>query len=474
MKSITSADLKHLQRIVVALCVISVFVFIVEEIYMLSKLGDSFVAHFVADLAVFSLVFLIFAITLYVCRHYRVTAARSSKIVSWERSMIKTLMEAWPDLVFIKDPDSRFIAANDATAEMMGAESAQDLIGKSDHDFFPKEMADEFRATEAEVIETGQPIVSLQERVASYGGKAAWLSTTKLPIRLNDEIVGIVGVNRNITEQKRLEAMLEQHRDHLNDLVAERTQELEGEKLKLEQALSKEKELSTLQRQFVSTVSHEFRTPLAVIDANAYRMERKIGRGVEGTELLSGVSTIRSSVVHLTDLMEGMLTASRIEAGTIEVKPECCDIKALIHDVVGMQRQVTRGRNIVVDVDPLPDSVVCDPRLMRHVLSNLLSNAIKFSTEATTVWLNGRMADDAIELSVKDEGVGIPKTEMARLFERFFRASTSEGIQGTGIGLHLVKQIVELHGGTISASSAPGEGSTFIIQLPADPAAKRE
>lgn len=468
-----SGELKHLQRVVVVLCILSIFVFIIEEIYMLSRLGGNFLTHFIADLAIFALVVLIFVITLYVCRHYRMTAARTSEIVSWERSMIKTLMEAWPDLVFIKDSDSRFIAANDSTAEIMGAETAQDLIGKSDHDFFPKEMADEFRATEAEVIETGQPIVSRQERVASYGGKAAWLSTTKLPIWLNDEIVGIVGVNRDITEQKRLEAMLEQHRDHLNDLVAERTQELEGEKLKLEQALSKEKELSTLQRQFVSTVSHEFRTPLAVIDANAYRMERKIDRGVEGTELLSGVSTIRSSVVQLTDLMEGMLTASRIEAGTIEVKPQCCDIKALIHDVVGMQRQVTRGRNIVVDVDMLPQSAACDQKLMRHVLSNLLSNAIKFSTEATTVWLNGRTVGDAIELTVKDEGVGIPQAEMGRLFERFFRASTSAGIQGTGIGLHLVKQIVELHGGTISASSSPGEGSSFIIQLPLDAAGKR-
>ncbi|NJO39034.1 MAG: ATP-binding protein [Rhizobiales bacterium] len=127
----------------------------------------------------------------------------------------------------------------------------------------------------------------------------------------------------------------------------------------------------------------------------------------------------------------------------------------------------------MLDIDALPDQIVADEKLVRQVISNIISNAIKYSPGKGTIWIGGSVDDqDRAVLSVRDEGVGIPLAEQAKLFERFFRASTSTGIAGSGIGLHLAFHLVQMHGGTIDFDSAEGRGTTFFVRLPiAGPAA---
>ncbi|MEZ5935657.1 MAG: HAMP domain-containing sensor histidine kinase [Alphaproteobacteria bacterium] len=240
----------------------------------------------------------------------------------------------------------------------------------------------------------------------------------------------------------------------------------------LEEALAKEREVNETQRQFVSLVSHEFRTPLAIIDGQAQRVMRRIDREPR-ERILQSMEKCRSGVARLIGLIESVLSSSRIEAGTIAFSPAACQLVALLEEVAKAQEGIASTHRIVLDIDGLPETVVADEKLMRQIFTNLLSNAVKYSPGAEKVWVEGRQDGQDVIIAVRDEGVGIPEQEMNKLFKRFFRASTASGIAGTGIGLNLVKELVEMHGGEVSVSSVEGEGTTFAVRLPVDAASER-
>ncbi len=278
-------------------------------------------------------------------------------------------------------------------------------------------------------------------------------------------VAGVVAAQLNLLDrffatQGKLEAM-----------VAERTQELETQKARLEVALDRERELSGLQRQFVSMVSHEFRTPLAIIDGSAQRIIRRMDK-ITTDRLLNGLGTIRTSVTRLTNLIESVLSAARIDSGGIEFKPEAVDIVGMVQEICASHQDLSPNHRIVAGLEKLPGDVHIDENLMRQVVSNLISNATRYTPEDTTVRIDGEeMADGRIRLSVRDEGPGIPEAELSKLFDRFYRGSTSTGIIGTGIGLHLVKVLVELHGGMVGVDSTEGVGTTFWVEFPSMTAA---
>lgn len=240
---------------------------------------------------------------------------------------------------------------------------------------------------------------------------------------------------------------------------------LELHKEQLETALDKERELNGLQRQFVSMVSHEFRTPLAIIDGNAQSIMKRQPT-IAPERLNKGIHKIRTSVVRLINLMESVLSVSRLEAGTIKFQPEPGNFAKAIEEICVNHRDVSPHHEVIHDLDGLPSLLCIDSTLMRQVISNLISNAVKYSPAGTRVWVAGNVtANGEILISVRDEGPGIPSAEVEKLFDRFFRGSTSTGIIGTGIGLHIVQVFVELHGGRIDVVSTEGEGSTFTVCL---------
>ncbi|MGH1479556.1 MAG: sensor histidine kinase [Geminicoccales bacterium] len=242
---------------------------------------------------------------------------------------------------------------------------------------------------------------------------------------------------------------------------------------RIEEALANEQKINGLQRQFVSLVSHEFRTPLSVIDGNAQRVLRRI-ETIPRERIASGLEKCRGSVNRLVGLMESVLSSSRLEAGTIEFAPTPCDLFKAVSEATENQQEISSDHQIIVDVDQLPKEVVADVKLVSQIFSNLLSNAVKYSPNSSTVWVNGYQSDDMAVISVRDQGVGIPEEDLKKLFGQFFRASTAVGIPGTGIGLHLVKHLVEMHGGTIAAESIEGEGSTFTVKLPINGQSNRD
>ncbi len=234
---------------------------------------------------------------------------------------------------------------------------------------------------------------------------------------------------------------------------------------KLQAALKKEMELNDLQRQFVSMASHEFRTPLAIIDSTAQRLERRKAR-LDEAELSTRVFKIRRSVQRMTELMESTLSAARMDAGKVQLKISDCHIKTLIEKVCLRQQEIAINHKISWQLEGLPETVKCDCGSIGRVMANLLSNAVKYSPDSPDIHVEGAVAGGDILVHVRDYGLGIDEEDQPRLFERFFRAKTSTGIAGTGIGLNLAKLLVREHGGDIALQSRKGEGSVFTIRLP--------
>lgn len=229
-------------------------------------------------------------------------------------------------------------------------------------------------------------------------------------------------------------------------------------------ALERERELNGMQRQFVAMVSHEFRTPLAIIDS---AMEL-LGGGYALTpeQTAKRVTQVRSAVRRMTDLIEMTLTTARLDAGKLEFAPAPLDLRAVLGDVVDRAASAHPKHRFRLSGEGAAIAMRGDRKLLDHLLSNLVGNAAKYSPGADLVEIDVTLGGDAVAVAVLDRGLGIPADEYPRLFQRFFRASSSTGIPGTGIGLNLAQHFAALHGGDIRAEPRPGGGSVFTVRLP--------
>jgi len=295
----------------------------------------------------------------------------------------------------------------------------------------------------------------------------------QVDVLLSGELVEINGKKRlliachDITNRKKTGHELIAHRDHLQEMVDAATVQLKEKAEELEIALSKEKELNDLQRQFVSMASHEFRTPLAIIDSTAQRLIRLTGKNSLSPEnALERFGKIRDSVQRMTRLMESVLTAAKMEEGKINVEIGPCQIAKVINDVCSRQQEIAKAHVISCKLDDIPEIVQADSGALGQVLENLLSNAEKYAPNSPEIKVKAYTELGDVVISVHDEGIGIDEDELDRIGERFFRAKTSAGTPGTGIGLNLSIKLLELHGGSLRVESRKLIGSTFTIRIP--------
>jgi len=277
----------------------------------------------------------------------------------------------------------------------------------------------------------------------------------------------LFNITHDVTESKATERQLVEDRDSLQKLVNLATTDLKAKAQELEAALAKEKELNELQRQFVSMASHEFRTPLAIIDGTAQRLRKSAGN-LSSNEALRRVDKIRDAVQRMTRLMESTLTAARLDEGQIDIDMRSCDVGRLISEVCLRSQEISSDHVISCELGDLPETIQADASALDQVLTNLLSNAVKYAPGAPDIQVKAYGNGDDVVIQVRDHGLGIDEEDLPNMFGRFFRAKTSAGIAGTGIGLSLVKALVEMHGGTVSIDSKKEEGSTFTIRLPKD------
>jgi PAS domain S-box-containing protein len=230
-----------------------------------------------------------------------------------------------------------------------------------------------------------------------------------------------------------------------------------------------ERGVDKLKDDFVATASHELRTPLAAIYGAAKTLCREDGLDDEGVAHL--MAMIASESERLARVVDDILVASHLDSGRLRFASAPVDVRALVSDVVAsMQMQLETGVTLELDAPPngLP-AVAVDPIKLRRVLLNLVDNAIKYSPEGGSVVVRVLAGDDGrVRLQVHDEGLGIPRAEQERIFEKFYRADPllARGVGGTGLGLYICRELVQRMGGEIDVESEPGKGSTFTVELP--------
>jgi len=231
-------------------------------------------------------------------------------------------------------------------------------------------------------------------------------------------------------------------------------------------ALEKERELNDLKSKFVSIASHEFRTPLSTILSSIslvdqYRQRNDLDKIDKHTQ------RVRSSVNHLTAILNDFLSVGKLEEGKIEIVYENLDLNLLLQDI---REEITpslkEGQQIIIDLQNGPTTLTSDSRIIRNILFNLISNASKYSNIGKQITLTAGVGQDLLTIKIKDEGIGIPAEDHKHLFDRFFRASNASSVQGTGLGLHIVRRYVELLHGKITFESTFNKGSTFIVSIP--------
>lgn len=291
---------------------------------------------------------------------------------------------------------------------------------------------------------------------------------------------GMVFVLRDISKRKNDEKELEKYRLCLEELVVERTQKLgEVNKLleekiakqkhveeKIRRSLAKEREFSEHKSNFASMASHEVRIPLAVIFSSIELIQRYQKKWNE-QEFNEQVEKIKENVHHITGIIDDMLIISRTETGKIKFEPKeidleklCCNILNNLSPLLRNDHEVKFNYSLKKKIFPI------DEKLLKYILVNLISNAIKYSMQGGIIEFNIAMAGKKIEFEINDTGIGIPEKDRAHLFEPFHRGENVGDIQGTGLGMSIIKRSVEMHKGTITFESKINEGTKFKVGIP--------
>ena len=266
-------------------------------------------------------------------------------------------------------------------------------------------------------------------------------SINAVPLFLNEnEVEQILVVLHNITKRKKAEEQVWQ-------------------------ALSKQKELNELKSKFVSLASHEFRTPLSGILSSAYLVS-KYSSLHEGEKIQKHIGKITDSVISLTDILNDFLSIGKIEEGKLINNAVAFNIVEFCEKLSEeLQLTLKKGQKIVYKHKGDQKIVSQDKQHLKHVITNLISNASKYSDEGKRIWLTSECSNSEIRFTIKDEGIGIPEEDQPNLYQTFFRANNATHIQGTGLGLHIVKRYLDLMGGTIQFSSILNKGTSFVLRF---------
>ena len=354
---------------------------------------------------------------------------------------LQRVIDNIPQHVFWKDLNLNYLGANTAFARSGGLSGPADIIGKSDFELAWRESAEAYRADDRAVIKSEVPKLNYEEEQKRSDGSFSWLRTSKLPL-VDDagKIMGMLGIFEDITERRHAEEM--------------------------EVELAKEHEISEMKTRFISMISHEFRTPLTAVMASAELLHHHLDRlaPAKREELFS---RINSSVLRLTDMLDGILTLNRVDTEHARVQLDSIDLRFLLHDAMEEIRLGDRDahRFELYSKGDLA-AFVTDTNLLRHIVSNLLSNATRYSPAGTLVAMRAEADPQCVRISVEDQGIGIPEADGERIFESFERGSNVGATKGTGLGLNIVKRMTELLGGAIAFVNVEGGGSRFTVVLP--------
>ena len=370
-----------------------------------------------------------------------------------ERNLLRALMDNLPDHIFVKDTDSRFVAANIATLRPLGATREDEVLGKTDFDFLRRDVAEQFFRDEQEVCRSGQPLLNREELIIDRTGQHKWLLTTKVPLRdSSGTVIGLVGMSHDISVRKRMEEQWRQAKETAE--VANRAKS-----------------------EFLARMSHEIRTPMnGILGMTELALETELTG--EQREYLQ---MVKASADGLLTVINDILDFSKIEAGKLELESAPFALRDNLDDTVrtlavrAQQKELELACHVCPDV---PDRLVGDLGRLRQVIVNLVGNAIKFTRRGEVIvtvrrqHLQAETSSCVLHFDVADTGIGIPPDKQRIIFDPFEQVEGGDNRRnpGTGLGLAISSQLVSLMGGHLDVESPVSETAP-ALRVPASGAA---
>lgn len=367
----------------------------------------------------------------------------------------RNLIEFLPAAIFLH-LDGKIIFCNSATAKLLGLNSADELIDKEICSFVSPEYH-EIATKRIELVQkNGEFAPLIEEKFIKADGTEIYIQATsgRFPYK---GIMASLSVALDISEHKK----------------AEELQEKIEENCRL---LSELKEFANLKTEFFANISHELRTPLNVILGAIQLLNCYHKAGINGEKSNQYLNSIKQNCFRLLRLVNNLIDITKMDSGYFEINPTNHNIVSIVENITLSVAEYVENKSIdlVFDTDIEEKIISCDPDKIERIMLNLISNAIKFTNPNGSIFINMYDKGDHIIISIKDTGIGISKDKLPIIFERFRQAdkSLARNREGSGIGLSLVKSLVEMHGGKISVKSSFGKGTEFIIELPAITAAE--
>ncbi|MGZ4898274.1 MAG: PAS domain-containing sensor histidine kinase [Candidatus Angelobacter sp.] len=390
------------------------------------------------------------------------TQAKAVRQESSLESRYRKLLEAAPDAILEVNQEGQIMLLNEAAERMFGY-SRGELLGLNVESLVPASMRGghaQHRASYAMHPNTRPMGTGLELQGQRKDGSLFPVEISLSPNWIEGSLHVIASV-RDITQRRAVEDRLRALREQYTAELTVKNEQLEARNLEVERA-------NSLKTEFLASMSHELRTPLhTIIGFSGLLTEQLEGPLTEKQQRF--VSHILQDARHLLELINEILDISKIESGRLELKRESFDFSQIVEEVLGGIRHQAAAKNIAVEnKNSFQRSLYADRLRVKEILYNLLNNAVKFTPEGGRVWLESFGEGDTLHVSVCDTGIGIPAKEHPSIFEKFYQVGdTTGGIrEGTGLGLPITKHLVELHGGSISVESRPGEGSRFMLTLP--------
>ena len=359
------------------------------------------------------------------------------EILGHERDLLHTLMDNIPDTIYFKDVKSRFTRVNKAQARVLGIHDPKSAIGKMDHDFFDQQHARKAYADEQKIIRTKQPMVDKIENLRMSDGQYHWVTATKVPIiNKKDQVIGLVGISRDITERK-----------HAEEKQIRLLKEIETANQEL--------------KEFAYVISHDLKAPLRAIGSlvDWIYTDYKGRFDREGKEMLD---LIVGRVKRMNDLIDGVLQYSRV--GRIKENRIKIDLNKMVKEVV---ETIAPPSNIHIAVENKLPNIRSEKTRIKQIFLNLLNNAVKYNDKPKgEIRIFYDTNNGYWKFGIADNGPGIHEKYYEKIFQIFQTLAPRDKIESTGVGLALVKKIVEMYGGKIWVESKVGYGSTFFFTLP--------
>ena len=373
------------------------------------------------------------------------------------QKFLQTVLDTFPLSVFWKDRNSVYLGCNRNFLKDAGLASVADIIGKTDYEMpWAQTEANSFRQYDRQVMDNDESKLGIIETQLQANGDRIWVETNKLPLYdLKGEVIGILGTYQDITKRKQAEEELQ----HTNQELLRATR---------------------LKDEFLANMSHELRTPLNAILGMTEGLQEQVYGSINDRQL-KALQTVETSGNHLLELINDILNLAKIEAGQVELNYSSTSISYLCESSLNFIKQQAMKKQIQLDMHLQPNlpEIQLDERRIKQVLINILSNAVKFTANGGRIKLKATKlshvseqtqdhTQDYLQISITDTGIGISPENIQRLFKPFVQidSALNRKYEGTGLGLALAKQIIELHGGTVGISSEIGIGSCFTIELP--------